>query len=60
MIRDNGWEASADAWVATLGTDGDFGRVHVLDRPMLARVDRAPHHKALDVGCGEGRFCRKL
>ncbi|MEM8664457.1 MAG: class I SAM-dependent methyltransferase [Pseudomonadota bacterium] len=60
MTRDNGWEASADAWVAALGPDGDFARLHVLDAPMLARVDAAPRTRALDVGCGEGRFCRKL
>ncbi|MEM9224474.1 MAG: class I SAM-dependent methyltransferase [Pseudomonadota bacterium] len=60
MTRHDGWDASADAWVRELGADGDFARVSVLDRPMLARIDAAPRSIALDVGCGEGRFCRKI
>ena len=56
----SGWDASAQAWIAIQGEDGDFGRQHVLDAPMLALVDQlAPAH-VLDVGCGEGRFCRML
>jgi SAM-dependent methyltransferase len=58
---DNGWEASAAAWIADMGeAGGDFSRRHVLDAPMLARVARLPVGRALDVGCGEGRFCRML
>ncbi len=57
---ENGWQSSADAWVADMGDRGDFGRRYVLDPVMLPRaVARAPR-KALDVGCGEGRFCRML
>jgi SAM-dependent methyltransferase len=57
---DNGWQASANAWIADMGEQGDFGRRYVLDPVMLPRaVARAPK-KALDVGCGEGRFCRML
>ena len=57
---DNGWEQSAAAWVADLGKKGDFGRRYVLDPVMLPRaVAGSPRH-ALDVGCGEGRFCRML
>lgn len=55
-----GWDESAAAWVASLGTDGDFGRRFVLDAPMLARVRGRGFARALDVGCGEGRFCRML
>lgn len=40
--------------------DGDFGRRHVLDAPMLARIGGREFRHALDVGCGEGRFSRKL
>lgn len=58
--EDNGWNASAAAWIASLGSDGDFSRVHVLDAPMLERATRGPVAHALDVGCGEGRFCRTL
>jgi ubiquinone/menaquinone biosynthesis C-methylase UbiE len=54
------WEISAKAWIAHLGDGGDWGRVAVLDAPMLARVRRGGFSNALDVGCGEGRFCRML
>ena len=59
----NGWSQSAQAWIDTLGPDGatgDRGRQFVLDPVFLefaARTDPCP---ALDVGCGEGRLCRKL
>ena len=56
----DGWPESADAWIASMGDGGDWSRIHVLDAPMLARVTLRPYAKALDVGCGEGRFCRML
>jgi len=56
----SGWDASAAAWIAIQGENGDFGRVHVLDVPMLALVDERAPARMLDVGCGEGRFCRML
>lgn len=43
-----------------MGDEGDFGRRYVLDHPMMARVRASRFHRALDVGCGEGRFCRML
>jgi 2-polyprenyl-3-methyl-5-hydroxy-6-metoxy-1,4-benzoquinol methylase len=55
-----GWDTSAAAWIAIQGEDGDFGRVHVLDAPMLALVEQLAPASVLDVGCGEGRFCRML
>jgi SAM-dependent methyltransferase len=58
MTMDNGWDASADAWIKDQGEYGDFGRRFVLDRPMIERVKAAGARTALDVGCGEGRFCR--
>ncbi|MFD0985765.1 class I SAM-dependent methyltransferase [Methyloligella solikamskensis] len=56
----NGWEASAAAWLADMEGGGDFGRLHVLDSPMLERVREGRFKTALDIGCGEGRFCRIL
>lgn len=56
MDQDTGWDASADAWVSSMGDQGDRGRAHVLDTPMLERL--GPAGVMLDIGCGEGRFCR--
>ncbi|OYU14856.1 MAG: SAM-dependent methyltransferase [Alphaproteobacteria bacterium PA4] len=56
----NGWAESAAAWIADMGEQGDFGRRHVLDAPMQARIAGRGYRTALDVGCGEGRFCRAL
>lgn len=56
----NGWDESAAAWIADMGEHGDFGRQYVLD-PVMLPLALAPRPRtALDVGCGEGRFCRLL
>jgi SAM-dependent methyltransferase len=55
-----GGTISADRWIATMGERGDWGREHVLDPMMLARVTARRFDHVLDVGCGEGRFCRML
>lgn len=60
MTQDNGWEASAQAWIATLGDRGDFARLHVIDAPLLQRLREGGFRQALDVGCGEGRMCRAM
>jgi len=57
---DDGWQQSAAAWIADLGESGDFGRRYVLDAVMLPRALAPSPANALDVGCGEGRFCRML
>lgn len=54
----DGWSASASAWIVEQGDDGDYGRRFVLDSPMRARIEGRGFRNALDVGCGEGRFCR--
>mgnify|MGYP006415767075 FL=1 len=54
------WDASAEAWIESLGAGGDFSRAAVLDRPMMAAVRQSGAQWALDVGCGEGRFCRMM
>jgi SAM-dependent methyltransferase len=56
----NGWPESAAAWIADMGERGDFAREFVLDAPMRERVRGRGFQTALDVGCGEGRFCRML
>lgn len=56
----NGWDQSAAAWIAEQGEQGDFGRRCVLDAPMLARISGRGFETALDIGCGEGRFCRMM
>jgi SAM-dependent methyltransferase len=57
---DNGWENSSQAWIELIGERGDWAREHVLDPVMLDRVANGQFRNALDVGCGEGRFCRML
>lgn len=56
----DGWDTSAEAWIADMSGGGDYSRRAVLDRPMMARVDAAAPRRVLDVGCGEGRFCRMM
>lgn len=56
----DGWNESAEAWIAAQGERGDWGREHVLDAAMLCRIEGRDFRSALDVGCGEGRFCRLL
>lgn len=34
----DGWNESAQAWIAGLENSDDFARPYVLDRPMLDRV----------------------
>ena len=55
-----GWDESAAAWIAQVGEFGDFGRQFVLDVPMLAHIRGRGFTRGLDVGCGEGRFCRMM
>ncbi len=59
-MTENGWNESAAAWIADVGGHGDFGRRYVLDPIMLPRALATAPQTALDVGCGEGRFCRML
>jgi SAM-dependent methyltransferase len=56
----DGWNESAAGFLATIGDTGDWSRVSVLDAPMRARIEGRGLKRALDVGCGEGRFCRML
>lgn len=56
----HGWDASAQAWIAAQGEEGDFTRKFVLDPVMLGHALASGARSALDIGCGEGRFCRML
>jgi len=56
----NGWDDSAAAWIADMGEHGDFGRRYVLDPVMVPLALDGRPKTVLDVGCGEGRFCRML
>ncbi|WP_137130344.1 class I SAM-dependent methyltransferase [Rhizobium sp. FY34] len=57
---ENGWSQSAPAWVESQGRDGDFNRQFVLDPAIDRLLEQRSFQRALDVGCGEGRFCRRL
>jgi SAM-dependent methyltransferase len=56
----NGWIESVSAWITEMGEHGDYGREFVLDAPMMERIEGRGFKAALDIGCGEGRFCRML
>lgn len=61
MVADTGgWNDSARAWIDDMNGPEEFGRRHVLDAPMLARVRGRGFADAIDIGCGEGRFCRMM
>lgn len=55
---ENGWASSAGAWLARMPEQGDFAREFILDAPMKERVRASGASSMLDVGCGDGRFCR--
>ena len=59
-MEDDGWKDSAAPWITQQGADGDEARRLLLDAAMLARVEAGNFKTALDIGCGEGRFCRIL
>jgi SAM-dependent methyltransferase len=54
------WDDSAAAWIAGLGGRGDWSREWVVDPAMLPHIQDRGFGEALDVGCGEGRFCRLM
>jgi SAM-dependent methyltransferase len=54
-----GWNTSAAAWIRFVD-EGDVNRTHLLDPLMLELCGEVAAMRVLDVGCGEGRFCRML
>ena len=54
-----GWDASAEAWIARVDS-GDPSREVLLDPVVLELCGDVDGLSVLDVGCGEGRFSRKL
>lgn len=60
MINDpSGWTTSAQAWIKRIDTF-DLARQVLLDKPMTRMCEPLQGRKVLDIGCGEGRFCRML
>jgi len=55
----SGWTQSADAWIRRIDTF-DFARQVLLDGPMIDLCGDLEGKRVLDVGCGEGRYCRML
>jgi hypothetical protein len=54
------WDDSAAAWIRSMGERGDWSREWILDPVMLSHVAGRGFASGLDVGCGEGRFCRLM
>ena len=53
------WEKSAPGWIESIDA-GERNRTRLLDEPMLRLAGDVRGRDAVDVGCGEGRFCRML
>lgn len=53
------WQESAAAYIAFQDA-GDTNRTMLLDPVMLDLCGDVRGHRILDLGCGEGRFCRML
>ena len=54
------WAAFAPAWIERMATDGDGARQGLLDDWMLEVLGDVSGRSVIDLGCGEGRFCRML
>lgn len=54
------WEAMAATWIREARDGPNANRNGLLDGPVLAACGDVTGLRALDCGCGEGRFCRLL
>ncbi|MBI2723938.1 MAG: class I SAM-dependent methyltransferase [Chloroflexi bacterium] len=59
ILPGGGWKESAAAYIAFQDA-GDVHRTLLLDPIMLAACEDVAGRRVLDLGCGEGRFCRML
>ena len=60
MDTSSGWNGIADEWIRVMDERGDRHRDGLLDAWMLDAVGDVRGLKVIDLGCGEGRFCRML
>jgi ubiquinone/menaquinone biosynthesis C-methylase UbiE len=58
-LRDE-WSSIADTWIDNIVNGRDISREGLLDASMLNLVGNVKGQKVIDLGCGEGRFCRML
>jgi len=54
------WQKAARAWIEGTAAGRNFYREGLLDQWMLRAVGDVAGKKIIDLGCGEGRFCRML
>lgn len=54
------WRQLAPAWIREMREGANPARRGLLDGPMIEACGDVRGRKALDCGCGEGRFCRML
>lgn len=55
-----GWRSSAQAWIASQSEEGDRSRREILDPALANLLGDVSNLTILDVGCGEGRYSRRL
>jgi SAM-dependent methyltransferase len=54
------WAAFAPEWIRRMASAGDRAREGLLDDWMLDVAGDVSGRSVIDLGCGEGRFCRML
>lgn len=56
----NGWSEVAEFWIDLVNERKDPHRDGLLDPCMLEEIGDVSGLRVIDLGCGEGRFCRML